>query len=189
MKRTINNESGNLAIDFIFGITLTFASMAIFFSLSFSLSVTELAQYLAFATARSYNAAHLTKDTQRLQAEKKYDYLMSKPVYKTLLKEGGWFKFGRPQFDNEDGFYNAVSPLDIFVGVKHKFEASMLDMQIPMLGDTSDEGGFVANINAYLGREPSFKECEAYQLSKKAMFTNLGYSMDNDLQVMIDNGC
>lgn len=191
-KNILNNERGNLAIDFIFGMTLTFASMAIFFALSFSLSVTEIAQYVAFATARTYTAAHKDEATQQERANLKYQQLINTGVFKTLLKESDWFKLHPPVINssNDQETYFPVSDArDIFVGPKFKFEANMLDMNLPLLGSSSEQGGFVANINAFIGREPSFSECMVYQISKKQMMESLGYSFPGDLVVMVDNGC
>lgn len=197
-KNILKSNKGSLTVDFIFGMTLCFISMAVFFAMSFSLSVVEISQYIAFASARTYNAAHISQEKQAERAADKFNILTNSPSFKTFLKDSDWFelkirKIGDKETFVQDFPLSADNPRNLFVGVQLSFKASMLDMSLPFVGNSSDEEGFSSNINAFLGREPSFNECiENFHNQKATLLSGLGYNIPggaNAIKVIIDNGC
>lgn len=192
-KNNIRNKKGNLTVDFLFGITIVFACMAVFFTITFSLSVIEIAQYISYASARTYTAAHISPEIQKERAFAKYSQLMNTGIFKTLLKESDWFSL---EYIDARDFRSETEVVtearDLFVGVELKFTASMMDMSLPLVGDSSENDGFSSKVSSYLGREPSALECTEYYYNRAAMITALGYQIPNgadDVKLVVDNGC
>ena len=181
--KLLRNQKGILAFDFLFGIMIITGFFILLVMLSFTLSVVESIQYIAFATSRTYYAADENETKQREAAELKYNQLKEKGVLKSLLKDA-WFEMQAPRFnpDKKKG------------GVRIDFTAKSLSFSLPFfLGRTGDPGYFRTNVNSYIGREPSMKGCMDYNRETRARILNLSseyqaYSQPA-LEVVGDNGC
>ena len=159
--------------------------------LSFTLSMVESMQYIAFATARTYYASDVDEAKQKEAATLKYNTLKEKEELKSLLRER-WFDMQPPRFPdlNDD---------DIEDGVRIEFTAKVLSFTLPFfLGRTGESNSFQSNVNAYIGREPSQAECMEYQENRGEMIIGLdpSYQIYSDhyqrfyKPVAIgDNGC
>ncbi|MEC9283478.1 MAG: hypothetical protein VX642_12245 [Bdellovibrionota bacterium] len=195
-RNILKDESGSIAVDFTFGLTLAIVSMGVFFAISLTLSMVELTQYVAFATSRTYHAGHLSQATQAARGDKKLRNLLSTEPFKTMLKESGWFevKVEDSALGNYATEFNAADPRgrDIFEGAKLTFTADILDMSFPIIGGNSD-GPFTTNVFSFLGREPSTQECmENFFKQKTNLIQGLGYTYPvnaSAISVVPDNGC
>ena len=157
----LSNESGIITLDFIFAITLAFGFSIIFFAMSFTLSMVEVAQYITFSSARSYHSANVTEEAQKDLGKQKYDQLKNVGIFKTILKTG-WITMGEIELGNFSGEYqdDLAGPNAIFVGAKVPFRSTVLNLRLPFLGDTAhDSSTGSATLNAYLMREVSTEEC------------------------------
>ena len=194
-KKILKDESGSLAVDFTFGLSLAFISMGIFFAMTFTLSMISLSQYVAYASSRTYYAGHLTPDLQQNRAYQKYATMLNTEPFKTLLNAqgSGWFELKfvsagvSPSFQPQDSLGR-----DIFEGTTLNFTADILDMSFPFIGGSTD-GPFTTQVHSFLGREPSTSECiENYVKQKISMMESKGYSFGAgsvSIGAWPDNGC
>jgi hypothetical protein len=207
MTKQIRNERGILTLDFIFAMLLGMGFTIVFFALTLTLSLVEVAQYLSFAVARSSWSAHETRSQQIQMGNAKYTELIAKPVFRTIFTRG-WFKLpAQPDFgDPARGFNAEYMPAaendnDTFFGARLRVEATILNINLPMLGSskTNPETG-VANVQTFLGREVTTQECrenfnrqrwtniltldEVYQQSSAYVG-----NPDSTVALITDNGC
>ncbi|MCB9025642.1 MAG: hypothetical protein H6625_04950 [Bdellovibrionaceae bacterium] len=211
----INQNSGGITIDFIFAITLIMGLSAILLSLSLTLTVASITQYITFATARAQMAAHHTTDEQVASAQRQFNRLYSDPLFSPLYN-GNWFQLSEPAFLLKPGDLKTfktdfpdvkLSPgqPDLFIGFAITFVARILDFQIPFYGSTSDMGGdgsgFTTVIASFLSKEPSSLQCrdfgaERWKAIRKLNVNGGGadyssFTTDNGGYVFYlnDNGC
>ena len=190
-KKILNNEKGILTIDFIFASLLVFAFSAILFSFAFTFSVAEVVQYISFATARNYNQAHLNEAAQRERGEQKFNELVANPAVAALVT-AGWFRIGDLQLGDFNSEYPGDNGLDSanFIGARIPFSAPILYKRLPLVGATgNDPEGFTANINSYVAREPTFEECRAFMQQRSQALSGLGYTLQGNMPILMDNGC
>ncbi len=186
----LNSQKGLLTLDFLFASVMIFAFSAILFSFAMTLSVVEVVQYVSYAAARNYNLGHLDEDRQKERARQKFNQLISNPAIVPMLNNG-WFTVGEVQIDDFNDEYQPNPDSDNFVGVRIPFSAPILYKRIPMLGTTgSDQDSFRTNIQSFLAREPSFRECQAFMSQRAQQMAALGFSFDtNAVAIIMDNGC
>ncbi len=208
--KPLKNSRGMISTEFIFALVLCAGLCIILFSLNFTLTMAEVAQYIAFSSARAHAAGHVDQDKQEQLAKDKYKELVNNPILKPLFNSsagGGWFKLsddidvrgGGPNGRNFDEDYPATADRAPQVGVRFDFQPKILNLKIAFLGSTSEDGeGFSAKITGFLIREPTQKEC--WELQVKPRYTNilnlesgrfklLGSGGENKYVPMEDNGC
>lgn len=190
-----------LTLDFLFAIVLILGFSALTFILTFTLSMASVVQYITFASARNYQAAHLTNGDQEARAKAKFAELVGDPVFKPLFKNGWFVLDAEPTVGDHaqiiPGFKEAGQDKDQFWGAGTSFTAKVLDFQIPFFGSTTDDGsggtGFKTYIGSYMGREPSAKECLDLNAVRWTKLRSLGNysqgSSGNGYFPMSDNGC
>nr|WP_295901594.1 hypothetical protein [uncultured Bdellovibrio sp.] len=212
-QRTFNplrNSRGFLTAEFIFSIVLAAGMCIVLFSLKYTLSIAEVAQYIAFSTARAHAAAHVDQDKQEQLAKDKYKELLNNPVLKPLFNnpDGGWFKLsaepeirGGGQKGNSFEDYGSSSTPDRVpqVGVRFDFQPRILNLKVPFLGATTEDpdAGFSARISGLLIREPTATECMDLQVRRRydaiiqldSRYGILGASGKNKYVPLEDNGC
>lgn len=194
----IENESGSLTIDFLFASVLIMGITGILFAISFTLTIAEITQYIAFATSRNYYAAHFNEARQETEAQLKYSQLIEQTKWKNLYKKSSWFALkyiGSADFREEYPAQGA-NDNDRFWGTKLELEAKVLDFQIPFFGSTNPEDKkFKVNITSFLGREPSNEECVNFMNErwKNILALDGKYSSqvseNTKLARIYDNGC
>ncbi len=176
MKKKLN-QSGQASAEFLFSLIIAFGLFILFFSISFTLTVVEVGQYIAFSTSRAQVGGNKNQAAQREAATNKYQSFSSLPAFGLLFKSG-WFVFaknpdirqgGSNSQDNfrdklGDGGSGATPPFEqVYTGVSIPFQSKILGMQVPFLNPASTEdAGFSTNINAILIREPTQEECYRY---------------------------
>ncbi|MDC0980322.1 hypothetical protein OAQ84_01160 [Bdellovibrionales bacterium] len=195
---TLRSESGMITLDYLFAFCLVMGFTAILFSLTFTLSVAEITQYITFASARSYYGSHISIVTQKNLGKEKYLQLVGHPVFKPLYSNG-WFTVDSEVEPDDYSSIYGENPKSIFHGVRVSFLASVLDFNIPFFGSTSSsetkDSGFTAHIGSYLGREPTINECIllfSAQRWKKIRNLHKNYSqasLTDKYTVITDNGC
>lgn len=204
----MKNQSGFITVDFIFAITMLVGLTALLFTVTFTLSVASVTQYITYSAARNYQAAHITQDLQAERAKAKYEELINNAVFKPLYSQN-WFKVDADPTigDHTKVFpeYDAASDgVNTFWGVGTRFVAPILDFKIPFFGSTAPESdgsgnGFATYLASYLGREPSEEECLKFtadrwsairrlSVSGGASYDSGNYSSDAYVP-MADDGC
>ena len=199
------NQSGQLTVDFLFAIVLAFGLFTVFFALTFTLSVVEVTQYVAFSSSRAQVASNLTRAAQRAAARDKFLQLTNSAEIGNLYKNG-WFTVSDPiirqGLGRNDTFAKEFSRstgepfLKVFTGVSIPFQAPLLKVKVPFIGKNQDDdaGLFKTHLNAILIRESSQEECYDYWEERRGALSQLP-SGDSKFYVpssyarMEDNGC
>lgn len=201
------NERGILTVDFLFSMVLIFGLGGLLFVLSFTLSVASMTQYVTFAMARNYTAAHVTQELQKDRANAKYRELINNPVLKPLYSNGWYTVDEVPGIGDHTliipQFREATDGVNKFWGAGTALTARVLAFSIPFFGSTTPDtdgsgDNFKTYIGSYLGRESTTEECLALTAQRWATIRNLqvtggaAYSQgtsDNGYFPMSDNGC
>lgn len=205
--KTIQNSRGMITGEFLFAIVIAAGLSIVFFALNFTLSMAEVAQYIAFSSSRAHAAGHVDQTKQEQMAKDKYLALLNNPVLKPLFNnpDSGWFQLssqvdvrgGGPagrsfndEYKNEEGRVPQV-------GVRFDFKPKLLSLKVAFLGSTSeDDAGFNAKITGFLIREPSQKECWDLQVKRRyeniirldSRYQELGGDLSGYVPLE-DNGC
>lgn len=208
LRPTLNSR-GFVSAEFIFSLVVCVGMCIVLFSLNFTLSMAEVAQYIAFSSARAHAAGHLDSDKQEQLAKDKFNELINNPVLKPLFNspDGGWFKLtdfdvrgGGESNRSFDSDYSHSEDRVPQVGVRFNFNPRLLNLKIAFLGSTSDDNngnGFSTKVTGFLIREPTQKECWNLQIKKRytsildldSRYKALGSSGTNKYNPMEDNGC
>jgi hypothetical protein len=194
-RGVLNNQRGSLTLDFMFASVLVFSFIALLFAICLTLSTAFITQYIAFASARSYMAAHMTEEAQQTQGLTKFAQLSQGQALGSLLSNQ-WFEI----VDINVGDYNETLAdeeslsrnSNTFVGAIAIFRSKILEFQVPFFGSTfTEEDGFSARISAFLAREPSHQEGEMFSAERFERIQGLGgYAGDpRAYAVICDNGC
>lgn len=207
MIKPVQNSRGMLSAEFIFALTLSVGMCIVLFSLNFTLAMAEVAQYIAFSSARAHAAGHVNPEEQEKLAREKFNKLINSPALKPLFNsaDGGWFQLkdlevkgggaSGQDFSNDYPVANDRVPQ---VGVRFGFFPKILSLKIAFLGSTSeDDNGFSAKITGLLIREPTHDECWDLQIKARyeailnldPRYRTLGDAGKNKYVPMEDNGC
>ena len=152
MERTyqvVNNQAGQMTIDFIFGLVLMIGFTAVLFALSLTLTMSEIAQYITFAAARNFYAGNVAMSDQATAGKAKYAALLGNKAIKPLFA-GSWFSLSKDVSLGASTTYveQPDQDSDIFVGAEATFTAPILKMNIPIFGSTQkDDKVFSAQIH------------------------------------------
>ena len=181
-KKTFADQRGIITVDFMFAIVLILGFTSLLFVLTFTLSIASVTQYVTFATARNYSAAHIDKETQEARAQAKYKELINNAVIKPLYT-GGWFAVDATaslgdQTQVVSAWEGATGGVNEFWGAGTHFTAKVLDFNVPFFGSTNPDGdGSGSNFKTYimsnLGREPTESECLEFTAGRWAAIRNL----------------
>lgn len=195
--KTIQNSRGMISAEFLFSLVLSVGLCIVLFTLTFTLSMVEVAQYIAFSASRAHAAGHITMDKQIEMGHNKYNRLVNHKTLKALFNDpnGNWFKL--TGFEIRSGGisgqtfdeYKVSDGSDLSeripqVGVRFNFVAAVLDRRLHFLGGTSENPGsdpFSARVAAMLIREPTMNECQN-QIKDRydaILDLNSGYAIGN----------
>lgn len=195
----LNNQSGLITLDFVFALVLVFAFTAIIFTLSLTLSMVEITQYVTYASARNHFAGHLTKAKQEELGKAKYDQLTQATALKPLFNNG-WFEL-KDFTIGEGATYQQIQQEPdrfTFYGAAVHLRAPVLNFRVPFFGRTAadEDSTFQAQIASWLSREPSTEECLEFNQSRMKLIKAIGGNQYNASQinegayvVQTDNGC
>lgn len=208
-RKHISNSQGMISVDFIFSLVLCVGLCVVLFSLTFTLSMAEVAQYITFSTSRAYAAAHTDQDMQEKIARDKFSSLMANNVLKPLFgaaQGSTWFQLsnleirgGGPSGQDFSSDYT-YDPQERApqVGVRLTFVPKILNMKVAFLGSTSLDGEpFSAKLTSFLIREPTFRECWDLQVKKRyeailkldSRYQILAGKRKGEYVPLEDNGC
>lgn len=168
--KTLNNnfrfvfKKGALSVDFVFTFCAGLLLLLYFLMVSWTLSLMEVSQYIAFKTSRTLFAGHINLKEQVQESEEKFMSLRERFFKPSVMDQ--WFKLERQAgLDNNSADPNSGN---LFLGVQLEFTSKVLGLEIPFLKDK--DAGVKFDIASYLGREPSQEECEKF---KKVKFNQL----------------
>ena len=190
--RRIRAESGFISVDFLFGFILVMGISVVLLAFSFTLSVIEGMQYVAFASARSAFASHKTLADQVKLGEAKYVQLLKTKGLSNLMKKE-WFKLDHKLGDNSADYSPDQNYKNKFFGMIINIQVSYLDFVIPLYGSTTGDGGggFPARVTGFLGRESSAEECGNFMSQRVNWIQSQhsGPSYSGTVVMGDDNGC
>lgn len=190
------SQSGFLLLDFIFAIVLGSGFAALVFAISYGFTMVESAQYIAFATARTYMGSHLDQETQAELGQQKFRQLTQ--GYLSTIAQGNWFQIvGEPElrdfgddYNYSEGSYPGNSSR--FEGARMRIQLSLLAFNWGILGSGGTEDEFQTNMTAFLGRQPSLQESREFheQRYQQILRVSPRFSEANvsDYVVIMDNG-
>ncbi|MBX2996259.1 MAG: hypothetical protein KF681_15645 [Bdellovibrionaceae bacterium] len=200
-------------MEFIFALVISAGLAVLLFSVSYTLAVVEVTQYVAYSTARAHLGSNKDPAAQKKAAIDKFKHLVAGKSAISSLYAGNWFEIGKPDElpvrggpsadgktfgDDLAGGSDEVqgSKRNWFIGVSVPLKAKILTMNLPLLGRTNpedDDGSFSTRLNAMLIREPSQKECKDFFEKRRTALGNLpsgaGFYQQNAYVPMEDNGC
>lgn len=208
VSKSILDSRGMISADFLFALVLCVGLTIVLFALNFTLSMAEVAQYIAFSSARAHAAGHINQQAQEDLAKNKYNALINHPVLSNLFgsKGNGWFQLSNFEvrgagpsgsvFDDYPSDQDRVPQ----VGVRFSFTSKLLAIKVPFLGFTSEDGegaGFSSKVTGFLIREPTQEECWNLQIKPRydailnldPRFRTLGDAGKSKYTPMEDNGC
>lgn len=193
-------QGGFIAAEFIFALIIAAGISIVFFAINFTLSMAEVAQYIAFSTARSYAAADINMGAQETNAREKFSSLMNNPTIKGIFRDDGWFKITNLELrgstsSNFDSDYasNRIPQ----TGARFTFTPRLLNLRVALIGRTSIDGeDYGAKITGLLIREPTWEECFNGQVRIRyeqiikidSRFQDLAKDT-KDYLALEDNGC
>jgi hypothetical protein len=206
----LSNQSGQLVFDFLFAIGISIGMFLIFFALAYTFTAVEVAQYVAFSSARAQSGANVNLDAQIEAGKTKYAFLTtSSPSIRGFFNPV-WIELGKTPDQRMGGttgntFYGALTNggsaayLQSYTGLSFSLVSHVLSFNVPFLKSSNqgdDEGGnFKTNVNAILIREPSADECQTFWKSRLQMikgnfssgqYQGIDASADTSWE---DNGC
>lgn len=210
LVKPLNNSYGMISGEFIFSLTMCVGFCIVLFSLNFTLSMVEVAQYIAFASARAHAAAHLDPNKQEQLAKDKFKELTNNNVLKPLFNnpDSNFFSVtdfevrggGQSGRNFENDYVSGDSTRIPQIGVRFTFIPRLLNIKMAFLGSTTDDdnpNGFSSKITGFLIREPTQSEC--WNLQIKERYSNI-LKLDPRYQILggsntskyiptEDNGC
>ncbi len=204
----MKNQAGIITIDFLISLMIASVFCTVLFIFTFTFTVIEISQYIAFSTSRAFIAGHLTTSDQERLATNKFNQFLGKGGNPELLPlfQNGWYELSKPDirgagesgrsFESDYGNPDGVN--SSYTGVRLIFNAKLLMLNFGFLGSTSKSGdGFLANVTGLMIREPTTEECKKqftrdnrYRaiLDLDPRFNNYRTTSDKYLE-MEDNGC
>lgn len=187
-KNLLRDRRGFLTVDFLFALTMAAGLIMMMFAFTTTLTVLEVAQYIAFSTARAHAPAHLTQDKQVNLAEQKFESFQDPQRFPALapLLKNGWFEIeaksldirgggtatagsGEKTFNGQYGYQENAMPQ---TGIRFRIRAKILKMNLPFLGRLTNDEDFATYVTGFLIREPTTEECRK-QLKYTARFQEI----------------
>ena len=214
------NHQGMITIPFLLVSSIILFLILSFFSLAMTFAHISAVQYISYSTARKLSLGGTTDETERKGvAEQHYKDLRGKFFGNAWTDSGDWFKIDQELeiklYPDETtsgsssdagtlggmGDYNPNGETDrnMFFGANVGFASNIISLAIPFLiNPSTEEQEPCCRISSFLGREPSFKECEDFL--KKVIRNNeqirrhynprVLKGLDiNKLERVGDNGC
>lgn len=205
----IRSQRGFILPDFIFAIILTSAMSVLLFSISYSLVVVEVTQYVSFATSRAHMAGNKDPEQQKEKARRKYESLVTGRGEIASLYSNGWFEVAKRDgidirggatadgrtFSDDLAGGSDLPTRNWFIGVSVPLTIRLMNFRFPLLGRTAEENedGFKTRLNTMLIRDPSEKECRDFMDARGEFLRQLPSAQvfyDPGAYVPLeDNGC
>jgi len=174
VNRLIRKKDGQSAIEFMTVMMVIFFFLFLFLSLSILIVISEYVEYATFMAARTYKATSKSPDLQFENAKKVFESYTSKI-------EGIARNFNLKEMMADSGQEQTS-------GVIATYDIDLFYLPpIFALGGAKNPSSITLSAEAYLGRDPSYDECQNF-------FVNLArrvFGFDNPrlIEQMEDNGC
>ena len=180
------------------------------FSLTYTLAVFEVTQYVVYSAARAHAGSNKDPDAQKAAAIAKFKQLTSGKSAIASLYAGTWYELVKPDAldirggvtaDGKNFGTDLAGGSDMpnrnwFLGVSAQITAKILSVKLPLLGATSDDengGTFKTRLNVMMIREPSQKECKDFLEKRRTALSSLPsaqvYYQPSGYTPLEDNGC
>lgn len=207
----IRNQRGVVTMEFIFALVISAGLAVLLFSVSYTLAVVEVTQYVAYSAARAHLGSNKDPAAQKKAAIDKFKHLVAGKSAISSIYAGNWFEIVKPDelavrggasadgktFGEDLAGGSDLPNRNWFQGVSVTLKAKILTMNLPLLGKTDPEGqdgnAFSTRLNAILIREPSQKECKDFFEKRRTAIGNLpssaGFYQQNAYVPVEDNGC
>ena len=168
----MKNSVGIITIDFLISLLIASVFCTVLFVFTFTFTVIEISQYIAYSTGRAFIAGHLTPDDQVKMATNKFKQFIGPGGNKEIMPlfQNGWYELSPPDIRGagesgksfaDDYGLGPDSKNSSYSGIRLRFNAKLLMLNFGILGSTSKSGdGFFANVTGLLIREPSTQECQ-----------------------------
>lgn len=156
-------------MDFLFAMTLAAVLCMLMFAFTTTLSMIQISQYVAFSAARAQAAAHQEPSRQIELARAKFESFRNSRSFPALapLFNNGWFEIDPKNleiktggsdgdFNDDYGYQNNTLPQ---TGVRFQLQAKILMMNLPLMGQVTQEDDFTTYVTGFIFREPTASEC------------------------------
>lgn len=178
-------QRGVIAVDFLFAMVLAAVLCMMMFAFATTLSMIEVAQYVAFSTSRAHAAGHETQSRQIELGRAKFASFTKTSSFPAIapLLTNDWFEMDPSSLDIRGGgqesggsqltFDGEYGSDDIGLpktGVRFRFRAKVLKMNLPLLGILSEDDDFGTWVTGFMIRESTSEEC------RSTMEENIRYS-------------
>jgi hypothetical protein len=211
----MNNQSGQILIEFMIAISITFGLFILFFALTYTFSTIEVAQYVVFSATRAQSAGNMTAAAAKAAGAQKLNFLVTKNTGLAPMFNPNWFEFGA----NPDqrlgnalgGTFSSLAGnsggnyLQSYTGMSVPFVSNLLSMgvKVPFIsgGNSSaaatDSSAFSTHINVMMIREPAIDECQQFWSLRVQQMKKYGFPSSSGQYPMNpsayypteDNGC
>ncbi|MDE0518513.1 MAG: hypothetical protein OXH36_03010 [Bdellovibrionales bacterium] len=163
---------GSLTVQFLLGFILFLSFVMLFSVMTLTLAVSEITQYITYASSRKLFLGDGDKGLQQKSARKKYHSLVKDNQHLSkfftganklfeIEETGGDLREGDGLGLNS-GFSRASGKPYLFYGVWTKFIPKVLEVDT-LWGSTEEDAAFFETVvGSYLGREPTKVECEEF---------------------------
>ena len=213
-KNKVLGCEGGLTVQFLLGFVLILSFMSLFFMMTLTLAVSEIIQYITFASSRQLFLSNVNEAAQKQLARDKYEKLTTEK-FKFDFNSNTLMKITSPDEMELNGnnhiglnndFKNVVQnqqhKANLFYGVWANFTPKILSVNT-LWGSTKPDDDpniyFKTTIGSYLGREPTKKECEEFNNERwnkiNRLHNNTGnlrpssFPSSSDDGLQSDNGC
>ena len=164
----------------------------LFATMTLTLAVSEITQYVTYSTSRVLFLSHGEKSTREQDAINKYRSLITDTPFSVFFKDS-LFQIDRPENMgmglNIQDFapFLANNEPNLFYGVWTKFNPKVLSVD-SLWGSTkeNDPNWFQTTIGSYLGQESTKKDCENFN-EKRWQWIEQIHSNSNDLNINYNN--
>ena len=190
-KIFILSGRGSLTVQFLLGFSLIIFFIMLFTAMTATLALSEVTQYITFASARALFLSHENKFKQEEAAQEKYKEL--KDIFKVFF-QGTAFKIeDEGNLGLQTAYPSSNTSPYLFYGVWTFFKPKLLVVNTLWGGTEEPESYFDATIGSYLGREPTQENCDTFN-QKRGQFIisnqpSSSYSFPNITPIGSDNGC
>ena len=176
----MKNEKGFVTSEFLVAIIIAFGLTMLTFSLTFTLSIVEVAQYAVYSASRAHAAANYNIEAQKKAAQRKWDQLITSPALRPLFSNG-WYEISTSsqleiRSGNGQNFEREYAGADSrknLQGVRATLKANILEMKLPLVGNvTPEDDSFSTRLNAILIREVSQVECMEFMAARQEALWN-----------------
>lgn len=179
----LKNQRGIIIADFLFAFVMVIGIAIFIFAMTFSLATIEIAQYIAWSTARNYAAANVTKEVAEQNARDKFKNLIAHfPLLTGVGSDSPWFRMSEDNLVVGDNLADGIDTELSFsgddrnndfrqpwTGARMKIMLSLFaGLKVPFLGKVAEDPTlFEFPVRAFIIRHPSQVDCQNFFYGKR----------------------